>query len=115
MAPRPSPAKLTSVTPQIGFRNHEVAFELTGTGICQNVSVTLGDGIHTRQLGVVSFNPNNNYKWPFKATYGYTGSYTLVVHDTGASGCGVLESTLMIVESPQIKPLLQPITSKPIP
>lgn len=112
----PAQAKFIGVTPNAatGFLNQDVAFELTGTGICQNVSVDQGDNT-TVQLGAVSFNPSNNYKWPFKVKYTTPGSHTLYVKDTGASSCGILTPKVTILEPLQIKPVLLPATPKAIP
>lgn len=114
----PSQAKFTGVTPASASVkvNEEVAIELAGTGICQNVSVALGDNLNIIQLGAVNFNPSNNFKWPVKVKYGKTGSYTLYVKDNGASACGILNPKVTVGETLQFNPplVVMPLPKAPI-
>ncbi len=66
----PTQAKFTGVTPAAATVavNQEITLEIAGSGICQNVSVALGDN-NIISLGAVNFSPYNNFKWPVKVKY----------------------------------------------
>jgi hypothetical protein len=104
----PAQAKFTGVTPAVSTAaiNQEITLELAGTGICQNVSVALGDNLNTISVGAVNFSPYNNFKWPVKVKYAKGGSYTLYVKDNGASGCGILTPKVTVGEPVQFNPVL---------
>lgn len=104
----PAQAKFTGVTPAAATAsvNQEITLELAGSGICQNVSVALGDNLNIISLGAVNFSPYNNFKWPVKVKYAKGGSYTLSVKDTGASGCGILTPKVTVNGPLQFTPVL---------
>lgn len=116
----PAQAKFTGVTPATANAgiNQDVTLELAGTGICENVSVALGDNLNTISVGAVSFNPNNGYKWPVKVKYSKAGSYTLYVKDSGASGCGILNPKVTVAAPTllipvQMAPVARPVLTAP--
>ncbi len=104
----PAQAKFTGVTPAAATVkvNEDVVIELAGTGICQNVSVALGDNLNIISVGAVNFAPHNNFKWPVKLKYGKAGTYTLYIKDNGASACGILNSKVTVGEALQFNPIV---------
>jgi hypothetical protein len=104
----PPQAKFSGVTPTTSnaLVNQEVTIELAGSGICQNVSVALGDNLNIINLGAIAFNPYNNFKVPVKVKYAIAGSYTLYIKDNGASGCGILNPKVVVGVPLQIVPQL---------
>lgn len=110
----PTQAKFTGVTPATATVavNQEITLEIAGSGICQNVSVALGDN-NIISLGAVNFSPYNNFKWPVKVKYAKGGSYTLSVKDSGASACGILTPKVTVNEPIQFSPMLVLPVAKP--
>jgi len=110
----PTQAKFTGVTPAAAITavNQEITLEIAGSGICQNVSVALGDN-NIISLGAVNFSPYNNFKWPVKVKYAKGGSYTLSVKDNGASACGILTPKVTVNEPLQFNPVLVLPSPKP--
>ncbi len=96
--------------------NQDVMLELAGSGICQNVSVALGDNLNIISVGAVNFNPGNNYKWPVKVKYSKSGNYTLYVKDNGPSACGILTPKVAVGEPLQFAPIavVLPAPVKPV-
>jgi hypothetical protein len=113
----PTQAKFSGVTPATAnaLVNQEVTLELAGSGICQNVSVALGDNLNIINLGAVAFNPYNNFKVPVKVKYATSGSYTLYIKDNGASGCGILNPKVVVGVPLQIVPhlFIPPVVATP--
>jgi hypothetical protein len=111
----PTQAKFTGVTPASSTAavNQEITLELAGSGICQNVSVALGDNLNIISVGAVNFSPYNNFKWPVKVKYTKGGSYTLYVKDNGASACGILNPKVTVTEPIQFNPVLVLPAPKP--